>query len=145
MKSWENLQPHGLEPARFLSPWNSPGKNTGVGCHFLLRKQSKCKACYSRKREVSWKGNSRPSTPVSHDCLIVTARGGVTTWTSLELQWLGLCVSNAGGVGSIPGRGTKVPHATWPKTKPLVIKPQSSQKASAQLQNLPAEYLNTSS
>ena len=23
-------------PARLLCPWNSPGKNTGVGCHFLL-------------------------------------------------------------------------------------------------------------
>ena len=30
------LQPHGLWPARFLCPWNSPGKNTGVGWHFLL-------------------------------------------------------------------------------------------------------------
>ena len=24
-------------PARLLSPWNSPGKNTGVGCHSLLQ------------------------------------------------------------------------------------------------------------
>ena len=24
-------------PARLLCPWDSPGKNTGVGCHFLLR------------------------------------------------------------------------------------------------------------
>ena len=23
-------------PARLLCPWNSPGKNTGVGCHSLL-------------------------------------------------------------------------------------------------------------
>ena len=28
------LQPHGPEPARFLCPWDFPGKNTGVGCHF---------------------------------------------------------------------------------------------------------------
>ena len=33
----DSLQLHGLEPARLLCPWNSPGKNTGVGCHFLLR------------------------------------------------------------------------------------------------------------
>ena len=26
-----------LQSARFLSPWNSPGKSTGVGCHFLLQ------------------------------------------------------------------------------------------------------------
>ena len=31
-----SLWPHGL-PARLLRPWNSPGKNTGVGCHFLLQ------------------------------------------------------------------------------------------------------------
>ena len=29
------LQPHGLQPARLLCPWNFPGKNIGVGCHFL--------------------------------------------------------------------------------------------------------------
>ena len=26
------------------------------------------------------------------------------------VQWVRLCVSNAGGVGSIPGQGTKIPH-----------------------------------
>lgn len=29
------------------------------------------------------------------------------------VQWLRLRTSTAGAVGSIPGRGTKVPHATW--------------------------------
>ena len=28
---------HGLYPARLLCPWNSRGRNTGVGCHFLLQ------------------------------------------------------------------------------------------------------------
>ena len=28
---------HGLQPARLLCPWDSPGKNTGVGCYFLLQ------------------------------------------------------------------------------------------------------------
>ena len=28
---------HGLYPARSLCPWNSPGKNTGMGCHSLLQ------------------------------------------------------------------------------------------------------------
>ena len=30
--------PPGLSPARLLCPWGSPGKNTGVGCHFLLQR-----------------------------------------------------------------------------------------------------------
>ena len=32
-----SLQPHGLLPDRFLQPWDSPGKNTRAGCHFLLQ------------------------------------------------------------------------------------------------------------
>ena len=31
------LQPHGLQLTRLLCPWNSPGKNTGVGCYFFLQ------------------------------------------------------------------------------------------------------------
>ena len=30
------LRLHGLQPARLLCPWDSPGKNPGVFCHFLL-------------------------------------------------------------------------------------------------------------
>ena len=30
------LRPHGLQPNRLLSPWNFPGKSTGVECHCLL-------------------------------------------------------------------------------------------------------------
>ena len=32
-----SLWPQGLEPTRLLCPWDSPGKNTGVGCHFFLQ------------------------------------------------------------------------------------------------------------
>ena len=31
------LWPSGLRPARLLCPWDSPGKNTGVGCHALFQ------------------------------------------------------------------------------------------------------------
>ena len=30
-------QCYGLQPARLLCPWDPPGKNTGVDCHFLLQ------------------------------------------------------------------------------------------------------------
>ena len=33
----DSLRPHGLWPARLLCPWDFPGKNTEVGCHFLFR------------------------------------------------------------------------------------------------------------
>ena len=35
-----------------------------------------------------------------------------TEGTSLAVQWLGLCTFTVGVVGSIPGQGTKIPHAT---------------------------------
>ena len=31
------LWPQGLKPTRLLCPWNSPGKNAGIGCHALLQ------------------------------------------------------------------------------------------------------------
>ena len=33
-----SLQPHGLYSTRFPCPCNSPGRNTGVGCHFLIQR-----------------------------------------------------------------------------------------------------------
>ena len=32
-----SFRPHGLQPTRLLCPWDSPGKNTGVGCRSLLQ------------------------------------------------------------------------------------------------------------
>ena len=31
------VRPHRWQATRLLCPWDSPGKNTGVGCHFLLQ------------------------------------------------------------------------------------------------------------
>ena len=33
----DSLRPHRWQPTRLPRPWDSPGKNTGVGCHFLLQ------------------------------------------------------------------------------------------------------------
>merc|ERR1719295_826701 len=33
----DSARPHRRQPTRLLCPWDSPGKNTGVGCHFLLQ------------------------------------------------------------------------------------------------------------
>ena len=38
------MRPHRQQPTRLRHPWDSPGKNTGVGCHFLLQ-------CMKVKRE----------------------------------------------------------------------------------------------
>ena len=33
----DSVRPHRRQPIRLPRPWDSPGKNTGVGCHFLLQ------------------------------------------------------------------------------------------------------------
>ena len=33
----DSVRPQRLQPTRLPRPWDSPGKNTGVGCHFLLQ------------------------------------------------------------------------------------------------------------
>ena len=33
----DSVQPHRRQATRLCHPWDSPGKNTGVGCHFLLQ------------------------------------------------------------------------------------------------------------
>src|SRR5574337_383653 len=40
----DSVQPHRWQPTRLCHPWDFPGKNTGVGCHFLLQ-------CLKVKRE----------------------------------------------------------------------------------------------
>ena len=33
----DSVRPHRQQPTRLPRPWDTPGKNTGVGCHFLLQ------------------------------------------------------------------------------------------------------------
>ena len=33
----DSVRPHRQQPTRLLCPWDSPGKNTGIGCHFLFQ------------------------------------------------------------------------------------------------------------
>ena len=34
----DSVRSYGRQPTRLCRPWDSPGKNTGVGCHFLLQR-----------------------------------------------------------------------------------------------------------
>ena len=42
----DSVRPHRWQPMRLPCPWDSPGKNTGVGCHFLLQ-------CMKGKSEIA--------------------------------------------------------------------------------------------
>ena len=54
------------------------------------------------------------------------------------VQWLGLCASTAGGTSSIPGRGTKIPHAAGRGQK-LNLK-NKKKKRSGQLRAVPSDW-----
>ena len=42
----DSVRSHRWQPTRLLCPWDSPGKNTGVCCHFLLQKQRNQRSNY---------------------------------------------------------------------------------------------------
>ena len=56
----DSVRPHRRQPTRLPCPWDSPGKNTGVGCHFLLQ-------CMKVKRE-SEVAQSCPTLSNPMDC-----------------------------------------------------------------------------
>ena len=45
--------------------------------------------------------------------LLVEAESAIKLGNSLAFQWFGLRASTAGGMGLIPGWGTKILHAAW--------------------------------
>ena len=52
------VQPHRWPLTRLLCPWDSPGKNTGVGCHFLLQ-------CMKVKSESEDAQSEPPGKPMN--------------------------------------------------------------------------------
>ena len=56
----DSVGPHRQQPTRFCLPWDSPGKNTGVGCHFLLQRMK-----VKSQREVA---QSCPTLSDPMDC-----------------------------------------------------------------------------
>ena len=57
------MRPHRRQPTRLSHPWDSPGKNTGVGCHFLLQ-------CMKVKSE-SEVAQSCPTLSDPMDCSLI--------------------------------------------------------------------------
>ena len=120
----DSVRPHRRQPTRLPCPWDSPGKNTGVGCHFLLQcmkvksESEVAQSCPTLatpwtaayqappsmgfSRQEYWSGVPLPFNPV----LKALAAG-----TSLVVQQVSLQASSSGGVGSVPGQETKILHA----------------------------------
>ena len=98
----DSVRPHRRQPTRLPYPWDSPGKNTGVGCHFLLQ-------CRKVKSE-SEVAQSCPTLSDPMDCSppgssvhgIFQARvleWGVLEWGVLEWRSTGVGCTGVGCTG----------------------------------------------
>ena len=74
----DSVRPHRQQPTRLPRPWNSPGKNTGVGCHFLLQ-------CMKVKSE----SEVAQSCPTLHDPMDWSLPGSSThgIFQARVLEW----------------------------------------------------------
>ena len=80
----DSVRPHRLQPTRLPRPWDSPGKNTGVGCHFLLQ-------CMKVKSE-SEVAQSCPTVSDLMDCSLPGSPvHGI--FQARVLQWVAIAIS----------------------------------------------------
>ena len=71
------MRPQRLQPTRFPRPWDSPGNNTGVGCHFLFQ-------CMEVK-SVSEAAQSCPTLSDPMDCSLPSFSHGI--FQAGVLEW----------------------------------------------------------
>ena len=64
----DSVRPHRQQPTRLPRPWDSPGKNTGVGCHFVLQWNTATMEYYSAIK----KNETMPFAATWMDLEIVT-------------------------------------------------------------------------
>ena len=107
------VRPHRQQPSRLPRPWDSPGKNTGVGCHFLLQ-------CMKVKRE-SEVSQSCPALGDPMDCSLPgSSIHGI--FQARVLEWGAIAFSNP----FLLGIKFQTNQKTWIKKK--FLKPFSNQK-----------------
>ena len=77
----DSVRPHRWQPTRLPCPWDSPGKNTGVGCHFLLQ-------CIKVKSE----SELAQSSPTLHDPMDCSPPGSSThgIFQARGLEWVSI-------------------------------------------------------
>ena len=92
----DSVHPHRWQPTRLLCPWDSPGKNTGVGCHCLLQ-------CMKVKSE-SEVAQSCPTPSDPMDC----SPAGPSVHGIFQARVLDSCKWAGSCEGRSPGQGGKV-------------------------------------
>ena len=80
----DSVRPHRRQPTRLPRPWDSPGRNTGVGCHFLLQ-------CMKGKRE----SEVTQSCPTLSDLMDCSLPGSsvLGIFQARVLEWVAIAFS----------------------------------------------------
>ena len=88
-----SLWPFGLCPVRFIFPWDSPSKNTGVGCYSLLQGILLI-ARYNSLLSPALEGSSVPLAPSAGQKAIVRTGHRTTNWFKIGKEvWQGCILS----------------------------------------------------
>ena len=77
-------RPHRRQPTRLPCPWDSPGKNTGVGCHFLLQ-------CMKVKSESEVAQSCPTLSDPTECCLPASSVHGI--FQTRVLEWVAIAFS----------------------------------------------------
>ena len=79
-----SVRPHRRQPTRLPRPWDSPGKNTGVGCHFLLQVM-----------KVKSESEGAQSCPTLHDPMDCSLPGSSAhgIFEARVLEWIAIAFS----------------------------------------------------
>ena len=82
----DSVRPHRWQPTRLPRPWDPPGKNTGVGCHFLLQGM-----------KVKSKSEGAQSCPTLSDPMDCSLLGSSIQWIfqARVLEWGAIAFSQA--------------------------------------------------
>src|SRR5574337_37212 len=82
----DSVRPHRWQPTRLPHPWDSPDKNTGVGCHFLLQCMKVKSECEVTQLCPTLSNPTDYSLPGSSVHGIFQAR--VLEWGAIALKWI---------------------------------------------------------
>ena len=80
----DSVRPQRQQPTRLPCPWDSPGKNTGVGCHFLLQVM-----------KVKSESEGAQSCPTLHDPMDCSLPGSSAhgIFEARVLEWVAIAFS----------------------------------------------------
>ena len=95
-----SVRPHRRQPTRLPRPWDSPGKNTGVGCHFLLQSRKVKSESEVAQSCLSLEGNATNSADIISLC---TWRNDLYQMRSLPISSLLLLKVKSIKVSQSPG------------------------------------------